>query len=1043
MAGKTMTTVMVILVVTIGIQSEDIPDGPYRDIVNDLGFVMNKGLITPSSQRIVDTALEKLDEEWVDDDIDEMKNDFLDDDSDLNINEEESHVGSRTKRFLLNKTSRLWPKCVIPYTLNMTTLEPDKISAIHAAMAMFEYWTCFRFVPWTTTTGYDLGLGHDNHLNFGKHSGCWSHVGMMSTGKSGQNISCCKGNTCIHEIGHALGFSHEQQNPYRDDYVRINYENIKPDNAYAFHKVKPHKRALFPWRYDYTSVMHYGLKAFSKNGRPVITLLDPHMKYLVGEKDSQFYYFLREAEHVYKCTDEKCPNFDATCAYDGYLTFREGRCVCRCIAGLNPDTNCTSIEGVDKTLKNMLWPSGGFAILKVKDVDCPEGSEVGSVTHFGQGERSFDYNVAGSVSAEATELEFCTFSSIHSEKSTDWSPGEYCVSRAGGSCPEGFTNGFLQYADARPPITSGTLPDGNFTLHARFEFCCRSDGNKDSPIELPVSQPFLLWKKNRQGCQKVKGTVSFPQYFEFVNRRMRRLATLQKPLPLLNRRYRKLKLHVCLYWPIQKGCGDIIHLTESNAVQELTSPDYPASYQPFSVCTWVIQGPPNSTILLKFPEFEIPASTVDPSLCLDKMEIRSFLPGQPGISYCGSGFRSSIVSQSNIMSLILHSQTPQAGKRHFRASISISPEDKEMCYHPSDKGWTYRGDVNFTHDFQSCLPWRNVTHCHHHEFREGDRFAGLDGNKCRSPGSGTRPWCYTNVEDCQRDYCDVCGIGGCFDILDDCTSSLSVDSMYCSLGRHIKEGVVGCARTCGLCDTQNSVPASAKRCLSPALPVDAECKDSLKASFKVGENVHFRCIDGGNIRSLTCLTDGTWAGKGRVCQVCPDDWRILGDHCYKFFPDPVKEPEAVTRCKKEGGQVAMVKMPSEKKFIHNLLLKSPSDVWLGLNDKQSEGRLVWTDDTPLDNEKSDLYWNKDKMTNRRGRDCAKMNKSGYLVMRRCSAREAYICQIPITFPSKCLDDRSDCASLLEDQPDFCNKFRGFAIRSCAATCRVCENSTKR
>ncbi|XP_033750083.1 uncharacterized protein LOC117334514 [Pecten maximus] len=1037
----TLTTTMVIITVTIGIQTEDV--SVDKEIDRDLGFVMNHGLITPESQRMVDTALEKDDEEWIDDNIDELRDDLLEEESDENRDEAEegTYRRSRVKRFLLNKPSKLWPKCVIPYTLDMTTLIPEKVGEIHSAMAMYEYWTGFRFVPWTATTGQDLGLGHDNHLNFGKHSGCWSHVGMLSTGARGQNISCCQGKTCIHEIGHALGFSHEQQNPYRDDYVRINYENIKPDKWYAFHKLKVHsKRTLFPWRYDYTSVMHYGFKAFNKNGRPVITMLDPHMKYLVGEKDSEFYYFLREAEHVYRCTDEKCPDFNATCAFDGYLTYRKGRCECRCIAGLDPATNCTSIEGVASTKEKVHWPTGGFAILKVKDVSCPDGSEVGSVTHFGQGKRSPDYNVAGSVTSKATKLVFCTFKSTRSEHSIKWPPGEYCVSRVGGTCPEGFTNGFLQYADARPPVTSGTIPDGNFIKNTKLEFCCRSDGNRNSPIELPVSQPLILWKRNKKNCQKVKGAVSFPQYFEFANQPGKRIAKINRPLPQHKRRQRRVMLHLCLYRPVQTGCGGIIHLTKSDAIKELTSPGYPAPYRPLSVCTWVIQSPPNTTMLLRFSEFEIPASTDDPSVCEDKVEIRSFLPGQPGISYCGSGFRQSVVSQSNIMSVILRSKTSQKGNRHFRASVSLAPQDDALCYLPSDNGWTYRGDVNFTHDLQSCLPWRDVTHCRHHDFAESDRFAGLDGNKCRSPGLGTRPWCYTHADDCRRDYCDVCGIGGCFDILDDCMSSVAADSAYCTLGRHIQEGVVGCARTCGLCDTQSRTPVTSMRCSSPTLPVDGEFLDQIKEFYLVGENVHIRCVSGGNIRRLTCLTDGTWAGEGRVCQVCPDDWSILGDYCYKHFPDLVKEAKATRRCQSEGGQLVMTKTTYEHNFILNMLLSNPSDIWLGLSDKKSEGTLLWTDGTPLDHDQSGLYWNKGKVSNKEKKDCAKMNKNGNLIMKRCSVKETYVCQIPLTFPPQCNDERPDCGSLLTDQPEFCTNFRGYAVRSCAATCGFCETS---
>ena len=40
-----------------------------------------------------------------------------------------------------------------------------------------------------------------------------------------------------------------------------------------------------------------------------------------------------------------------------------------------------------------------------------------------------------------------------------------------------------------------------------------------------------------------------------------------------------------------------------------------------------------------------------------------------------------------------------------------------------------------------------------------DFSAGLDKNYCRNPDGSDMPWCYTDLDNCLRDYCDVCNIG--------------------------------------------------------------------------------------------------------------------------------------------------------------------------------------------------------------------------------------------------------------------------------------------
>ncbi|XP_026091530.1 high choriolytic enzyme 1-like [Carassius auratus] len=164
-------------------------------------------------------------------------------------------------------------------------------SVIANAMSTFHSRTCIRFVARSTQTDY---------ISIENRDGCFSSLGRTG----GKQVVSLNRQGCVfhsivqHELLHALGFYHEQTRSDRDQYVRINWENISPNMAYNFQKQNTNNQNT---PYDYGSVMHYGRTAFSiRRGLETITPI-PDRTVQIGQMQGMSNIDILRVNKLYGC----------------------------------------------------------------------------------------------------------------------------------------------------------------------------------------------------------------------------------------------------------------------------------------------------------------------------------------------------------------------------------------------------------------------------------------------------------------------------------------------------------------------------------------------------------------------------------------------------------------------------------------------------------------------------------------------------------------------------------------------------------------------
>ncbi|XP_067290148.1 astacin-like metalloendopeptidase isoform X2 [Pseudorasbora parva] len=189
-----------------------------------------------------------------------------------------------------NAVKQLWPKVdgalSVPYEIDVG-LE-DRTRDIQKALNMISEKTCIRFSKHANETDY---------LHFENSNGCASYVGCLG-GKQALLVGplCKPGNIC-HEILHSLGLYHEHSRYDRDDHITILYENIASGKEDNFLKKDGNTLGL---KYDMGSILHYGEKYFSRNGKPTIQPKESEVK--IGQRTHLSKLDVQRLRKLYHCT---------------------------------------------------------------------------------------------------------------------------------------------------------------------------------------------------------------------------------------------------------------------------------------------------------------------------------------------------------------------------------------------------------------------------------------------------------------------------------------------------------------------------------------------------------------------------------------------------------------------------------------------------------------------------------------------------------------------------------------------------------------------
>ncbi|KRZ77873.1 Zinc metalloproteinase nas-14 [Trichinella papuae] len=211
---------------------------------------------------------------------------------------QEKLTSATTKDVKLNDLLNMrfkWPNGVVPFAF--ASSDEWLENCVKDAMKTIESVSCVRFIPYNATAHQSYGYLSIKEIK----NGCKSHVGRAPGKASPLYLArgcCVKKGTVLHELMHALGFTHEHSRPDRKNFIDIDMNNVAEQHWKNFRREKQWMKIPITTMYDYDSVMHYSPFAFSKNGDSVIRT---HNNKTTGQRDKLSELDIYKINTFYRC----------------------------------------------------------------------------------------------------------------------------------------------------------------------------------------------------------------------------------------------------------------------------------------------------------------------------------------------------------------------------------------------------------------------------------------------------------------------------------------------------------------------------------------------------------------------------------------------------------------------------------------------------------------------------------------------------------------------------------------------------------------------